>query len=377
MLRVAIAGCGRISDLHALGYRGLSDAAIHGLFDLDRSRAEAKARAWGVGRVYSDYQELLDDPEVDLVEILTPHHLHCAMTCAAAAAGKHVSVQKPMALDLAEADRMLDAARQAGVVLRVYENFVFYPPLAKAKELLRSGAIGEPVSLNLRVRTGSGAGAWAIPGDAWAWRFDPATCGGGPVMFDHGYHNFSLVVDLFGLPESVAGWIGESQVFPGSGLCLDAPAMVMWSYGSGSGEGGRGPGPGCRPAFGVLDVVHAPELAIDTAHYADEARLEITGTRGVIFVNRVTGRLQSRPPLELYRDGVTTAFEHLPAGWEDSFVAATRDLVDALAGGRPSALTGERGREVLAFTLAAHQAAREGRVVALDRSNSGTGSGQT
>lgn len=365
MLKVAFAGCGRISDLHALGYRGLSGASIHGLFDLDRARAESKARDWGVARVYSSYEELLADPAVELVEILTPHDLHCEMACQAAEAGKHISVQKPMARTLFEADRMLAAVGRAGVTFRVYENFVFYPPYVKARELLNAGEIGEPVSMNLRVRTGTGARAWAVPGDSWAWRFDPAACGGGPIMFDHGYHNFSLAADLFGLPESVMAWIGESEIFPGSGLTLDAPAAVMWSYGAGFGPGGRGPGPAGRPAFGIMDVVHAPHLAIDTEHYADEARLEITGTRGVIFVDRVTGRLRSRPPLELYRDGVTTAYEHIRAGWEESFVAATRDLVEAVRDGRPAHLTGERGREVLAFTLAAHLAAREGRAVSL------------
>ena len=115
-----------------------------------------------------------------------------------------------------------------------------------------------------------------------------------------------------------------------------------------------------------MDVVYTSDLAIDTRHYADEARLEITGTKGVIFVNRVTGKLQNRPPVELYRDGVTTAFEHVPAEWEESFVAATLDLVEALQTGRPAVLNAERGREVLAFTLAAHASARENRLVQVD-----------
>jgi len=387
-LGVAFVGCGRISDLHALGYQRTREARIQGVFDVDPARAEAKARAWGVARVYRSFEEVVGDPTVDLVEILTPHHLHCEMTVAAAEAGKNVSVQKPMALTLEEADRMVAAARRAGVVLRIYENFVFYPPFVKARQLLETGEIGEPISFNLRVRTGFGRRAWDIPGDAWAWRFNPATCGGGPLMFDHGYHNFSLAIYMLGRPDRVSAWIGATEIFPGAGLTVDAPAAVWWTYGSdnrpapgGQAGGGRQPGGGPEPdrrqpdvpeagpdvpRFGVMDVVHTSELAIDTEYYGDEARLEITGTKGVIFVNRMTGKLQNRAPVELYRDGVTTAFEHVPSGWEESFSAATLDLVEALAAGRESRLTGERGREVLAFTLAAHRSAREGRIVEVE-----------
>ncbi|MGD9145212.1 MAG: Gfo/Idh/MocA family oxidoreductase, partial [Anaerolineae bacterium] len=79
-VRAAIVGCGRISDLHQLGYRDREDAGIVAVCDTKKGRAQAKARAWGVEKVYTDYQELLSDPQVDLVELLVPHHLHAEMT---------------------------------------------------------------------------------------------------------------------------------------------------------------------------------------------------------------------------------------------------------------------------------------------------------
>ena len=120
--RVAIVGCGRVSDLHQLGYRGRDDARIVAVCDTRRSRAREKANAWAVEKVYTDYGDLLADPAVDLVELLVPHHLHAGMTVAACQAGKHVSVQKPMALSVSEADRMIGASERAGTILRVYEN---------------------------------------------------------------------------------------------------------------------------------------------------------------------------------------------------------------------------------------------------------------
>ena len=197
-LRVAIVGCGRISGLHALGYRGLEDARIVAVCDTKRKNGSAKAKAWGVDKVYTNYQELLADPEVDLVELLVPHHLHAEMTVTACEAGKHVSVQKPMALSVAEADQMIEAAERAGVVLRVYENFVFYPPHVRAREMIDAGEIGEPQMIRLHVSTGRSETEWKVPLSAWLWRINEEKCGGGPLIFDHGYHLSFLFVDLLG-----------------------------------------------------------------------------------------------------------------------------------------------------------------------------------
>ncbi len=109
-VNVAIVGCGRISDLHEMGYRGRDDAAIVAVCDSNKRRARNKARDWGVEKVYTDYDQLLADGEVDLVELLVPHHLHAPMTVAACEAGKHVSVQKPMSLTVSEAKDMIAAA---------------------------------------------------------------------------------------------------------------------------------------------------------------------------------------------------------------------------------------------------------------------------
>ncbi|MGD9046683.1 MAG: Gfo/Idh/MocA family oxidoreductase [Anaerolineae bacterium] len=174
-VRAAIVGCGRISDLHQLGYRDREDAGIVAVCDTKKGRAQAKARAWGVEKVYTDYQELLSDPQVDLVELLVPHHLHAEMTDAACQAGKHVSVQKPMALTVTEAERMIGAAEGAGVVLRVYENFYFYPPHVQAKEMIDAGEIGEPQMIRMHVGTGKSETQWKVPLGSWEVRPEAVT----------------------------------------------------------------------------------------------------------------------------------------------------------------------------------------------------------
>lgn len=139
--------------------------------DTNATRAWKKAREWGVEKVYTDYQQLLNDKQVDLVELLTPHHLHYPMTVQAAQAGKHISVQKPMALSAFEADQMIAAAKAAGVMLRVYETFVYYPPAVRAHEMIAAGEIGEVRAVRMHVSTGTGDTAWKVPLSAWLWRF--------------------------------------------------------------------------------------------------------------------------------------------------------------------------------------------------------------
>ena len=127
----------------------------------------------------------------------------------------------------------------------------------------------------------------------------------------------------------------------------------------------------CRSAFpdnriGNLEVVHSPELEIATRHYAQDDRVEITGTRGVIWINCGHGRLGDPPPLALYRDGTVTAFRDIDSGWERSFVLSTRHYLDVLArGGRP-VLTAREGRQVLRFALGALESARVGAAVPID-----------
>jgi predicted dehydrogenase len=350
-LRVGIIGTGRISDLHALEYLANNRARIVAVCDVDTDLAQKRGRAWGVprNRILNDYHDLLALPDVDLVEILLPHHLHYQTTLDAAAAGKHISLQKPMALTVTQADEMIAAARRAGVILKVFENFIFYPPVQRAKALIEAGEIGDPLTIRIKSNSGTSPNQWEVPLPAWAWRFSPEKCGGGPLVFDDGHHKFSLAWFFMGLADEVHAWIGETEIMPG--LALDAPAIVSWRF------------PGNR--YGSLEVVFSPELVLDTAHYAQDDRIEITGTKGVIWITRGHGRLLDLPPVLLYRDRQTFAYSDMPVGWEHSFINSTRHFIDAYFQGEPPSLTGAEGREILRFALAAQESARSGQPVAL------------
>jgi predicted dehydrogenase len=123
-IRVCIVGIGRIATLNVLGYKDNPDAEIYAVCSRNEEKGRKAAEEWKAQKVYTDYDEMLKDPKIDMVELLVPHNLHCEMTIKACEAGKHVSVQKPMAMNLKECDLMIEAAKKAGVKLKVYENFI-------------------------------------------------------------------------------------------------------------------------------------------------------------------------------------------------------------------------------------------------------------
>lgn len=375
-LYIVLVGCGRIATLHLLGYKDNPDAEIYGICDKDIKKAEQFAQSCGAKKVYKCYEEVLEDPEVDAVEILVPHHLHCEMTVKACEAGKHVSVQKPMAMNLAQCDTMIAAARKNNVKLKVFENFIFYPPYQFAKKLLDSGEIGEPVSIRYKMNN-AGLGSenipnaagrakkaglelteelqetgWKIDPKSWLWRLNDTLAGGGPFVFDDGFHKFSVIMHMLGGVEKVTAWIDSTQVMPG--IYQDCPATIMWKHKSGK-------------IYGVMEIVDSKDMYVQSKYYTCDERMEITGSRGIIWVTRCTGALiPSAAPVVMYRDGKLTEYRDMPVDWGESFKNSTLDFIDAVKNNREPVLSGESGREVLKFSLAAIDSSEKKQEVYLD-----------
>lgn len=393
-VRVGLIGVGGIARLHSLGYKDNPKAELFALCDVNGELLQQRAREWGTRKAYVDYRQLLADPDVDAVEVITPHHLHAPMGIAALEAGKHVSMQKPMAVNVAECDALIEAAKRSGKVFRVFENFRYYPPIVKAKELLDSGAVGEPLSIRIKVVQGSMGEGWKIPYSRWAWRFDAAQSGGGRVILDYGYHLFSLAMWFLGEVDKTYAWItyrpiqhelaeravplvrgvdhlvaadssgtaaqggdpamqSASAIAAREGWMLDSPAVVMWKY--------RG-----AEKYGSFEAITSYDILVRSKYTPEDEWLELTGSRGFLWVNGCTSRLLDRPPVVMYRDGVTTEFSDMEADWSASFVAGVHDFADAVLHGRQAPLTGEEGKRVLQFCRAIQLSAREGREVRPD-----------
>lgn len=361
-IKVCLVGCGRIATLNVLGYKDNPDAELYAVCDLNRERAQAFAAEHGATKVYCDYAEVLQDPEIQVVDLLVPHHLHCKMTVQACEAGKHVSVQKPMAMSLEECDIMIGAAKKAGVKLKVYENFIFYPPYVKAKAMIDQGVIGDLQSIRIKMNAGVNKSGWKVSPDTWAWRMEESTSGGGELVFDDGNHKFSIARYFMGEPDSVFAFIGrtdmEGVVYEkkdGTKIQFyqDAPSVITWTCKDGN-------------RCGVFDISWSKDMEIHTEYYACDERVEITGSKGVIWITRCTGKMLQVPTLILYKDGSTTEYNNLRDDWADSFIDSTRDFIEAIKNDRDPVLTGEDGREVLKFSLAAIRAAELKRPVEVD-----------
>lgn len=278
-LNFVLVGLGRISGMHARAYRMLKGARLYGLCDLDAALLRERGKAWGVDNLTQHYEEVLADPAVDAVEILTPHHSHEEMVIQAARAGKHVSVQKPMAVTMKACEAMISACRQGGVKLRVYENFIFYPAYQEAKRLIAEGAIGEPRALRLKLGA-CGRGGWPVPLKTWLWRLDECH-GGYPTVFDDGYHKLSLAYFFFGPVASVKGAVLRSY---GK---VDSPVALLFQH-----QQGR---------LSYFEASLSPFMRLPSPYYSADERVEFVGTEGSLAVTRCSGPLFAEPTLILRR----------------------------------------------------------------------------
>ena len=156
MINVGIVGCGRISDLHAKAYMTHPQAQINAICDPSQDVLEMRGELWNVptSRRFQKIEDLLALSDVDMVDVLVPHNLHSKMANQVIASGKALSLQKPMTVSLEEADQLIEAAKLAGTKFKVFENFIFFPPIALAKKLVDEGEIGD--LLGIRMKSSSG-----------------------------------------------------------------------------------------------------------------------------------------------------------------------------------------------------------------------------
>ena len=168
----AVIGCGMISKFHISAISGIAEAYLAGVYDVSEEHAQRTAAQYGV-RAYGSSEEIWQDGRVDAVCICTPSGLHGEMACQALAHGRHVLVEKPMALTLEDCDRMLQLAQEHGVKLGVVSQLRFAPAVGQAKRLLDSGALGRLVNADLYMKyfrsqeyydSGGWRGTWAMDG---------------------------------------------------------------------------------------------------------------------------------------------------------------------------------------------------------------------
>lgn len=340
-VNMAIVGCGTISQLNAPGYIQHPNCEITALCDPIRERAEQRAHQWGISpRIHTDYHDLLNDTSVDAVELLTPTHMHPQQIVDGLNAGKHISCQKPISSTVAETDTIAVALTNATTKFRITENFIYYPPIVKAKQLLDSGAIGEPCMVRIRTVRGKLAQSQieVSPG-AYVWRRDPMLHAGG-MLYDDGWHKYATAIWWVGEIEKVQSFISKSDDF------LDeTPSVAIWKFKD-------------RDCMGMLDYSSAPEMNIRGRYYAADEFFEIQGSKGAIWVTRCTGEMLDLPPVMLVKGTETTGIQ-VAMDWIEGFNGAAADFIDCIVQDRQPNMDLSFSRHTMQTAMAVYKAATD------------------
>jgi predicted dehydrogenase len=318
--RVGFIGCGRprgepgatgfgMAHDHARGYRASPDTAIVALADVNLDNARAFQAAHGGERIYQDYREMLAHERLDIVSICTWPHLHAEMVIAAAQAGvKAIHCEKPMAPTYSEAKRMVQACEARGVQLTFNHQRRFDTEYRKAKELLKSGAIGQ-------------------------LRRMEAGC---PDLLDWGTHWFDML--FFYNDETPVEWVigqveprGSHTVF---GVWLEEQGLSYFKYQNG--------------VTGLLLTGHTEHWEGYNRLFGDEGTIEIDMTR--------------RPQLRVWGKG-QREWQPIETEEADAVKLGVLDLIDALKAGREPELSGRRALRATELIFATYESSRRhGRV---------------
>jgi len=182
-VRVGIVGSGFQADCHATSFRMVPDEAeVVAVASRNPEHAKEFATRFSIPRWFSDYHEMLAQPDIDMITIAAPNYVHAEITAAAANAGKHVVCEKPLCMTLEEADAMIDICQKRGVLLMYAEELYFTPKYVRAKEMADAGAFGK-VYLVKQSEKHSG------PHADWFWDVERS---GGGVFMDMGCHGIAF-----------------------------------------------------------------------------------------------------------------------------------------------------------------------------------------
>ena len=301
MTRVALFGCGWIQDFHARGVLAHGDEIVAVANHREES-ARAFADRYAIPRVTTDWEALAADPDVEAAVVATPNALHAPQTIALLRNGKHVMVEKPMAISVAECDGMIAASRDGGASLMVAHCWRFRDEVRAMRDRIVSGELGDVVRTH-----GYGVHAgWGPSG----WFTDPALAGGGALV-DMGVHAIDTARFLLGdpMPADVCATIGTRYAEGRYTVDDDGVVLITWSD-------------------GVTSVVESgwwqPHLG------GLEADTEVYGTKGYARI------WSPEPP--------SADYEHCS---QPMYSAQVAEFLDAIGEGRAPRPSGEDGRVVM------------------------------
>jgi predicted dehydrogenase len=319
---LGLVGCGVIAETYAAALAGIDDARLVAVTDIKPGRGERFAAAHAVAHD-SALEALLARDEVDVVCVCVPSGMHAEVGLAAARAGKHLVVEKPIDITLDAARRLIDGAAAAGASLNVISQQRYNPGVRYAKALLDGGALGQPLVISASVPWYRSPAYYASAAWRGTWRLD-----GGGAFMNQAVHYSDLLCWLFGRPEVTAATCATLN----HDIEVEDIALALLSFPGG--------------AVGMLE-------ASTVAYPGSAVVLRVNGSRGTMV-------LEDGALVRLDIEGgepVLGAGEHGALGMPEGHRAQLADALSALREGRPPPVGGEDGYTALKLVLDVYRAA--------------------
>ncbi|MFD2671394.1 Gfo/Idh/MocA family protein [Marinicrinis sediminis] len=329
IVRFAIIGCGIIADIHAKGIQETAEAELTALYDKQPEKAIRFAEEYG-GKVYHTMEDLLAAEDIDVVCICTPSGQHPEQTIQSARAGKHVLVEKPMAIHLPDVERMIESCKRAGVWLSTVFPRRMSPQAQFAREVIQSGRLGKLSLCSAYVKLYRDQVYYDSAGWRGTWEMD-----GGGAMMNQGIHTVDLLQWLAGNVTTVTGKARAVL----RDIEVEDTVLSSLQYESG--------------ALGMLEIT-------TTAYQGKGQRLEIHGEKGTLVI-------EEDDIISLHIEGEEVecpkfaAFRVIPDGHRMQI----QDMARAVLEQRPPIVTGEDGRHSLEIILRTYQSSRTGQEIRL------------
>jgi UDP-N-acetyl-2-amino-2-deoxyglucuronate dehydrogenase len=338
-----LVGTGMAGLIHAREFPFVPDAELVAVCSRDKEKARTFAEEFGVRRWYTDYRALIEDKDVDVVNVLLPTGDHRDVAVAAARAGKHVLVEKPLDINLERADEMIRVCREHKSKLGVIFQMRFGTVAAKLKEAVASGALGR-VFLADAFDKSSRTPAYYKSGP---WRGTKALEGGGCLM-TQSIHIIDLLQHIMGPVKSIVGKVA-TQVHA---IEVEDTATALITFRNG--------------AMGIIESTSSIKPAL-------KSRIELHGERGTIVANaqydqilfwNVDGAHQG---VEIEKNITLGDIDDPWAYPQTRHRHQLQDMIDAIREDRDPILTGEDARISLAINMAVYESSRTGREIDFTR----------
>lgn len=331
-MKIGIIGAGGISHAHLTGYAESELVDVICIADPNETAKKIVSERFNIEKTVSNYEELLDDKTIDIIDICLPHYLHRPVAVAAMESGKDVICEKPIATTLEDADAMIEASKRLGKRLYISHNQLFMPANAKAKTMLEEGRIGKPFLAIFNII----GNEFARMNDAKSWKGTWDKAGGG-ALIDTGMHAVYVIQSFFGEPQAVTAVTRrllvelEDKADDNSVVCLEFEN-------------------------GVLGNIVVTYTAL--AHPWDERR-NVYGTEGSLHIAD-----SGENPLTFVgqngREAVPVEKHEQYNPHLLSIVRSVNHFLDCLVNDQEFATTPEEGRSALQTILAAYSSARKG-----------------